>query len=62
MMDRWDIALLVIVGYLATMTLSRLMLRRRNQMLDEFRREVDEGSRKRAKKAQGRPARPARAA
>jgi heme exporter protein D len=39
-MDGWDLALLVVVGYVALVTLVRLMIRRRNQVMDEFRREV----------------------
>ena len=39
-MDGWDVALLVVAGYVALVTLVRLMIRRRNQMLDEFRREL----------------------
>ncbi len=39
-MDGWDVALLVVAGYVAVVTLVRLMVRRRDQMLDEFRRDV----------------------
>ena len=48
-MDSWDVALLVVSGYVALVTLVRLMVRRRNQMMEEFRRELDkEKRRKRA--------------
>ncbi len=46
-MDRWDVALFVIAGYVAVMALVRLMIRRRNQMIDEFKRQVDEEKQRR---------------
>ena len=39
-MDGWDLTLLVVAGYVAVVTLVRLMTRRRDQMLDEFRRKL----------------------
>ena len=46
-MDSSDVVLLAMAGYLALMSLVRLMLRRRNQLMDEFRQEVaDEKKRK----------------
>lgn len=36
-MNGWDIALWVIVGYVAVAALVRLMVRRRDQLLEEFR-------------------------
>jgi len=39
-MDGWDLTLLVVAGYVAVVTLVRLMARRRDQMLDEFRRKL----------------------
>ncbi|MBN2477464.1 MAG: hypothetical protein JXB62_22855 [Pirellulales bacterium] len=39
-MDGWDVALLMVAAYVATMTLVRLMVRRRNQLLAKFREEV----------------------
>jgi len=45
-MDGWDVALLVVAGYVALVTLVRLMIRRRNQMLDEFRSELRKGKRR----------------
>ena len=39
-MDGWNWALLAVAGYIAVVTLSRLMLRRRNQMMSQFREEV----------------------
>ena len=44
-MNSWDVVLFVVAGYLATMALVRLMIRRREQLLGEFRRNM-----KRAKK------------
>jgi len=39
-MDRWDVALLAIAGYVALVALIRLMLRRRDRVLGEFRRRI----------------------
>jgi hypothetical protein len=39
-MDGWDVALLAMAGYVALVTLVRLMIRRRDQLLDELRRKV----------------------
>jgi len=36
-MDGWDIALLVVAGYVAATALVRLMLRRRDQMIELLR-------------------------
>ena len=46
-MNRWDVVLLVIAGYVATMALVRLMIQRRSQVLDEFRRRVKMGKKNR---------------
>jgi hypothetical protein len=51
-MNGWDVALLVVAGYVAVTALVRLMLRRRNQTIDEFRQQM-EAERKR-KEAQAR--------
>ncbi len=45
-MDGWDVALLVVSGYVAVVTLVRLMARRRNQMMEEFRRELKKEKRR----------------
>jgi hypothetical protein len=37
-MNRWDIVLLVVAGYVATGALVRLMIRRRDELVDEVRR------------------------
>ncbi len=47
-MDGWDIALLVIAGYVAVVALIRLMTRRRDQMIDEFREEVEKEQNRKA--------------
>ena len=39
-MDGWSVALVAVAGYLAVMALVRLMIRRRDQMLGEFRRRM----------------------
>ena len=41
-MDGWDIFLWTLSGYVATMALARLMLRRRNHLIDELVREAEE--------------------
>ena len=45
-MNRWDVVLLVIAGYVATMALVRLMIQRRSQVLDELRRRAKMGKKK----------------
>ena len=42
-MDGWTIGLLAVAGYLAAMTLVRLMIGRRNQLMEAFRRQVQSG-------------------
>ena len=46
-MDAWNVAILAAAGYVAVTALVRLMIRRRNQMLEQFRREVDKEKRRR---------------
>ena len=36
----WDIVLFVVAGYVAVMSVTRLMIRRRDQLLVEFRRQM----------------------
>ena len=38
-MNRWDVVLLVVAGYVATAALVRLMIRRRGELLDDVRRQ-----------------------
>ena len=40
-MDGWSIALWVFAGYIAVVALMRLMTRKRNEVLAEFRGEVE---------------------
>ncbi len=47
-MDSWDVTLLVVAGYLAVVTLVRLMARRRNQVFVELRQKAEEEKRKQA--------------
>lgn len=42
-METWDIALLVVAGYVATFGLARLMARRREQLIDQFREQMEQG-------------------
>ena len=44
-MDRWDVALLAVVGYVAVMALVRLMTKRRDQMIDELQEQVKDEQR-----------------
>ena len=39
-MDGWDVALLAAAAYIAVTALVRLMIRRRNQLLGEFRKRM----------------------
>ncbi len=39
-MDGWDVALLVAAGYVAVTALVRLMIRRRNQAVAEFHKQL----------------------
>lgn len=48
-MDGWDLAILVATGYLAIMALVRLMIRRRNQVVEDFRAKMARA--RRAKRA-----------
>ncbi len=48
-MEGWDIALLVFAGYIAATALARLMIRRRNQLVEELLKQV--GQEKQAKEA-----------
>jgi len=41
-MDRWDIIILLAAGYLAVMTLVRLMARRRDQVVEHVREKIAE--------------------
>ena len=40
-METWDIALLVVAGYVATFGLARLMTRRREQLIEQFREQME---------------------
>ena len=50
-MDSWDVTLLVVAGYLAIVTLVRLMARYRNQVIGQFNQQAEEE--KRRMQAQG---------
>ena len=40
-MDSWDLVLLVVAGYVATVALVRLMTQRRDQMLQRLRKQME---------------------
>ena len=47
-MDRWDVIIILVAGYVAVVSLVRLMTKRRDELIDE----VHEQLAKRRKKAQ----------
>ena len=51
-MDRWDVIIIVVAGYVAVMTLVRLMSSRHNQMLVQIREQLTKqlGKKKKTKK------------
>ena len=62
-MDVWNVVLLVAAAYLAVTCLARMMIRRRDQLTEQFRREVDkERARRREAERAGRPKPPRGAA
>ena len=50
-MQPWDVVLLVAGGYVAITALVRLMLRRRDQLVEQFREEVHREKRRRRNRA-----------
>jgi len=42
-MDRWDVLLIGAAGYVAVVSLTRLMARRRNQLVDQVREQMAQG-------------------
>jgi hypothetical protein len=56
-MDGWDLALIGMAGYVATIGLVRLMLNRRNQVVEELVEEAEQ-KRRQAKKPASPPAAP----
>ncbi len=49
-MDRWDVIIIVVAGYVAVMTLVRLMSSRHNQMLVQIREQLTKQLRKKKTK------------
>ncbi len=41
-MDAWDVVLLVVMSYVAVMALVRLMLARRERLIKDLRKQLDE--------------------
>jgi len=41
-MDRWDLLIVLFAGYVAVMSLVRLMARRRNELVDHVRQQINE--------------------
>jgi hypothetical protein len=58
-MDSWSIALWVVAGYVAVVALMRLMAHKRNEVLAEFRGEVEK-EKQRRKAAAAKEAKPPR--
>jgi hypothetical protein len=40
-MDRWDLFLFVVAGYVTVLSLVRLMANRRNELIEKIREEID---------------------
>jgi len=53
-MNRWDVVLLVIAGYVAVAALVRLMIRRRDQLLDQLRQHFKKSRRRKEAEVQER--------
>lgn len=49
-MDRWDALIILFAGYVAVMSLVRLMRERRNRVMDHLRGEIEQQLGKAAKK------------
>ena len=49
-MDRWDVIIISVAGYVAVMSLVRLMARRRNQALEQIRGQISDQLRKKKMK------------
>ncbi len=49
-MDRWDVIIILVAGYVAVMTLVRLMSSRHNQMLVQIREQLTKQLRKKKTK------------
>jgi hypothetical protein len=41
-MDRWDLLIVLIAGYVAVMSLVRLMARRRNELINHVQQQIEE--------------------
>lgn len=41
-MDRWDLLIVGVAGYVAVLTLVRLMAARRNQLVEEVRHQIEQ--------------------
>ena len=54
-MDSWNLILLAIGAYIAVVTLARLMLRRRNQLMAQFRLEVEKEKARRKAQVENQP-------
>jgi hypothetical protein len=50
-MDNWDVTLLIVAGYLAVVALVRLMVRHRDQILDEVRRQFENEKQRKKKES-----------
>lgn len=50
-MDRWDVFIILVAGYVAVMTLVRLMARRRSQMMGYVREQIADQLSKKKKNA-----------
>ena len=55
-MSSWDVALLAVAGYVAVVSLVRLMLRRRDQLLADFREQIQLEKQRKAREEKKRKA------
>jgi hypothetical protein len=55
MMDRWDVALMLAVTYVAVMTLVRMMARRRDQVVADVEQQLEARRKQQAKAKSAKP-------
>ena len=48
-MDRWDLLIIFVAGYIAVMTLVRLMSRRRDELVNQVREQIGDMQKKKKK-------------
>jgi hypothetical protein len=56
-LDRWDVALLAIAGYVAVVTLTRMMAQHRNRLVADLERQATAEQRRQKAEARGQTSR-----